>query len=243
MTDKFKNVKYLKIDAGVRYWEDASINGVPDDKENPKIPFVVEREFRGEMKKYWQPLIDVDNGTVVNWTGIEAYIHYKVCDDGHYELLDENMNIVAIADDWKGGSYVPTILDCTGAKESYGDYIIMTVHKDGKIDYWNKDFKGFEVYKPTKEVVCGLCDLPKRLSYLNFGDSNLLKDALKKWIDNHSDDDQNAPYLTTFTGKSYTLKHIYKEICDDTDFGRRMASNIISLTIDLLSRGKKTVQD
>ena len=42
------DVRYLKVDAGVRYWEDADVNGVPDidlfeseGEGRPKIPFAV----------------------------------------------------------------------------------------------------------------------------------------------------------------------------------------------------------
>ena len=42
------DVRYLKVDAGVRYWEDADINGTPDvdmcecnGKKAPRMPFAV----------------------------------------------------------------------------------------------------------------------------------------------------------------------------------------------------------
>ena len=42
------DVRYLKVDAGVRYWEDADVNGVPDidlfeskGEGKPTIPFAV----------------------------------------------------------------------------------------------------------------------------------------------------------------------------------------------------------
>ena len=76
---------------------------------------------------------DRETGVILNWKiGTVADVHFKVCDDGKYHLLDENDNIVSsIIDD-----YVPKILDIHG--ESYGDYIIMKIDENGFIEKWNK---------------------------------------------------------------------------------------------------------
>ena len=67
--------------------------------------------------------------------------------------------------------------------------------------------------------------------------------VLEQWISNHSEDKQNESYLTTSTGKTYTLKDILKEIRQQSDFGKKMERNIIMLAIDLLTRGKKQVSN
>jgi hypothetical protein len=66
---------------------------------------------------------------------------------------------------------------------------------------------------------------------------------LEQWILNHSEDRQNEPYLTTSTGKIYTLQNILTEIRQQTDFGRKMERNIMMLAVDLLTRGKKQVSN
>ena len=111
----------LRLSAGARYWEDATVNGV-EDKEGTLIPF---RE--GD---YWCPTIDIDSGTIENWPkGMTASIHYKVCDDGEYWLISED------GKEYKYPQYyVPKILDIT--KEGFGDYIIMNVDENGKIANW-----------------------------------------------------------------------------------------------------------
>jgi DNA-binding NtrC family response regulator len=63
--------------------------------------------------------------------------------------------------------------------------------------------------------------------------------ALEQWITNHTDDQQNEPYLITSTGKKLTLKDILKEIRQQTDLGQKMERNIMMLAVDLLTRGKK----
>lgn len=63
-TTEFEAV-YLKVDAGVRYWEDAEVNGVSDSENPPTIPCA---EFIHADNEYrWRPIIDIDNGVITNW--------------------------------------------------------------------------------------------------------------------------------------------------------------------------------
>lgn len=121
-------VKYLNVSVGVRYWEDATVNGVDD--VDCKIPCV-----NGDR---WEPIIEVDSGKIANWTqGVTAEIHYKICDDGTYTLIDgHGLKIIS-----KDG-YVPDIMCPDG--NGYGDYIIMKVDENGVIENWNADFSDFQ---------------------------------------------------------------------------------------------------
>lgn len=67
--------------------------------------------------------------------------------------------------------------------------------------------------------------------------------VLEQWISNHSEDEQNEPYLTTTTGETYTLKDILREIRQQSAFGQKMERNIMMLAVDLLTRGKKQVSN
>ena len=121
-------VKYLRARCGVRYWEDATVNGVEDTDGN--VPC---RE--GEN---WCPLINLETGKIENWTeGVTADIHYKVCDDGEYDLLDAEKNVVTSID-----GYVPNML--SPEENGYGDYVIMHVGTDGVIQGFRADLKYFE---------------------------------------------------------------------------------------------------
>ncbi len=119
----------LHVKAGVRYWEDATINNVEDTEDGSLIPCK-----EGDL---WCPIIDVDSGKILNWRiGTTARIHYKVCDNGCYTLMDNDLVIAMIEDD-----YVPK---CMCPKENgYGDYIIMDINADGVISNWNADFADF----------------------------------------------------------------------------------------------------
>ena len=108
----------LKCRLGVRYWGDSSVNGV-EDTNGDLMPCIVNGS--------WCPEINVNTGQILNWEkGKEANIHYKVCDDGDYMLLDDRGFEIASND-----SYV---IDCLCPKEQgYGDYVIMDIDSDGHI--------------------------------------------------------------------------------------------------------------
>lgn len=129
------DVRFLKVDAGVRYWEDGEVNGKSDIDlmetggiGQPFMPFAT--KVKDEPEKHicsdhyrWQPVIDIENGCIVGWPkGTTAEVHYKVCDEGKYALLDADKNVIVEVE-----SYVP---DCIGED---GDYIVMSIDEDGKI--------------------------------------------------------------------------------------------------------------
>lgn len=122
-------VTHLHAICGVRYWEDASVNGV-EDQDGTLIPF---RD--GDA---WKPIIDLDSGVVVGWPqGTTASVHYKVCDDGTYELRGPDGKIVS-----EINGYVPSIMCPEG--NGYGDYVIMKIDEHGKIGGWGSDLSDFE---------------------------------------------------------------------------------------------------
>lgn len=120
-TKTAKIVNYLRATCGVRYWEDTDINGEPDT-EGDKIPCRI-----GEA---WCPVINLNTGIIEDWPiGTTASVHYKVCDDGKYELLDIAKVTVKTIE-----GYVPSIM-CP-KENGYGDYVIMDIDADGRIAGW-----------------------------------------------------------------------------------------------------------
>lgn len=132
-------VTTMRVHAGVRYWCDATVNGVKGvegsgtkegENEDPGIPL---RD--GDT---WKIDIDIDTGVIRDWPqGTTASVHYKVCDAGNYYLLDSTGNVVASRED----NYVPGSL-CP-KREGHGDYIIMDIDATGKIDGWDPDLEEF----------------------------------------------------------------------------------------------------
>lgn len=130
-----RTAAYLEVQADVRYWEDALVDGAPD-KDGTLIPF---RE--GDT---WHPCIDLRTGTIADWPqGLEADIHYKVCDAGEYWLTDVEGRRLA---KWKG-DYVPGYFLCHGDL-GYGDYIIMKVSGDGAITSWHRPEIDLDEWEP-----------------------------------------------------------------------------------------------
>lgn len=112
-------VKTLCVSAGVRYWEDGIVNGVTDDNGD-LIPC--------RNGNSWEPKIDIDTGRILNWlSGTVADVHYKVCDDGCYQLKDADGKIVMQRD-----GYVPDFFP----GDHYGDYLILKIDADGQIADW-----------------------------------------------------------------------------------------------------------
>lgn len=111
---------FLHVKADITFWEDAIINNQRDYKGN-LIPF--------RIGNSWCPIIDVLNGTLVNWMkGTTAHINFKIRDNGEYYLIDIKSNERFKYKD----SYVPNDYLCHG-RNGYGDYIILDIDETGKI--------------------------------------------------------------------------------------------------------------
>jgi hypothetical protein len=73
--------------------------------------------------------------------------------------------------------------------------------------------------------------------------STRLDCAIEEWIYLHSPEEINKPYLMTMNGLEYTLNDLLHEIRQKTELGITMERNILQLTIDLLARKKKKLND
>lgn len=123
---------YIEVQAEVRYWEDAAVNG-NEDIQGDLIPF-----RKGDL---WTPVIRLTDGAVMGWPiGMTASIHYKVCDQGEYWLLDADHQRIAKY----RSHYVPDNILCQGER-GYCDYIILDIGEDGVVVGWTKPpLDGFE---------------------------------------------------------------------------------------------------
>ena len=66
---------------------------------------------------------------------------------------------------------------------------------------------------------------------------------LEQWILSHPQDTLNNPYITTSEGKILSLNDVLNEIRSQSDFGKSLERNLMLLTIDLLTRNKRTVSN
>lgn len=65
--------------------------------------------------------------------------------------------------------------------------------------------------------------------------------VIEQWILKQPPTERNKPYIAMANGKVYSLNQLLKEIRLQTEVGKQMASNMLNLTIDLLTRGKKQI--
>lgn len=67
--------------------------------------------------------------------------------------------------------------------------------------------------------------------------------VLEQWINSQDEQKKEAPYLTTETGKTYSLAQILNEIRHQAPVGKQMERNILLLAVDLLARQKEKIHD
>lgn len=103
------------------------------------VRYLDEEETRAMMEAWpgWgggprvEVVLDLDARTVRDWPeGKMARLHLKVVDEGVYDLLDEDGEVLMSL----AGAYVPS---CVPGK--YGDYVVMSVGPDGVVEGWRPD--------------------------------------------------------------------------------------------------------
>lgn len=100
----------------------------------------------------------------------------------------------------------------------------------------NKAFSFIKKGASSKEIIDEL------LKADNFIQTNI-DSALEEWINAHSEEQKNKPYMVTVEGKQLTLNDILKEIRFQTPIGMHFSKNLMKLTIDLISRNKEKLDD
>lgn len=106
------DVKYVRIQAAVRYDEEDMPNDFPHRK--------------GDV---WDVTVEVDTGKILDWPeGYAASLHMKICDQGTYSLLAPDKSVISTIEE----DYVPN--ECVPG--SHGDYIEMNISADGVCTNW-----------------------------------------------------------------------------------------------------------
>jgi len=153
------DIKYLRATMGVRYWVDCDYSddggttwfGDFDDTDEESeriksiVPCVIKKDIGYRENDYWELIIDLDQGRVLNWPkGFCIKTHYKVCDDGEYIFLDENKKEVVNITDEYDQCYVPDFLAIED--NGYGDYVYINIDGDGKIEHFDVMKREIENY-------------------------------------------------------------------------------------------------
>lgn len=131
MTAQFNplSATHIEVDAGVRYWEDAVVNGIVDADG-----LLIFGRDHSAADHTWRIRINLAEGRVEGWPNLmHAAIHYKICDAGLYWLTDADGNRIA---KWKG-HYVPSEFLCHG-DSGHGKYVIFNVLPGGQIEHYQR---------------------------------------------------------------------------------------------------------
>ncbi len=127
------DIRYADCVIIPRFFEDAMVNGVQEIEDEPQMSCLKMVEDRtGKHVLAWCPVIDLDNGRILNWPiGESAYVGYKSIDNNKIILVDADNNEVKVYE-----GYVPDFL--SPFDEGNGDYVNMIIDENGYIE----DFDG-----------------------------------------------------------------------------------------------------
>ncbi len=147
--------RILKVRAGVRYYEDGTVNGKRDisyeeqkQGATPAMPCVVKSDEFDKDGWSWNLEIDAESGIVLNWQkGVKAVTDYKVCDECVIEYFEDD--ILKRTND--GYYYVPDFL-CLD-DEGFGDYMYLTIDENGQIANWNKEKLQAWIVEQGKRII------------------------------------------------------------------------------------------
>ena len=91
------------------------------------------------------------------------------------------------------------------------------------------------VYKTSDGYEVALKEVKNAIQNL----SNRVDCILEEWILRQEKFKRETPYIKDEAGKIYNLNDVLHEIRQDTDFGKKMSSNIISTAISFLQKDTK----
>lgn len=115
--------------------------------------------------------------------------------------------------------------------------LLSEINREDLIDFINNDALAFVQNTESTDTVINLVrkashQLETRVDCI-----------LEEWISKRDYEELEKPYLTTKSGKVYTLADLMVEIRLETDLGRQMQKSILMLAIDLLTSQQRKLDD
>jgi response regulator receiver domain len=100
----------------------------------------------------------------------------------------------------------------------------------------NKSFAYIKKSASTEEILKVFAEADTQLNYD-------VASALSEWIETHTNDEKERPYIITMDGKQYSLNDILKACRCQDELGLIFTQKLLRLTIDLLMRNKERFND
>ena len=141
-----EDIKYLYAHLHDDWWDGAQISRNESefeevDEDGSQIKDMLKvfdaptntrfKEYIAKDDPCFSMKINVDTGEVVGWPKDTAMnIYWKIVDEGLYQYLDKDDNIIFEYD-----GYVPGELAIEDS--GYGDYVILNIDSNGFIENWN----------------------------------------------------------------------------------------------------------
>ena len=187
-------------------------------------------------------LHDPDSGLMLELDmNFESICFFYKQDDG-LKFIKENLNrriIVlldlgfpsgtpnghAILESIRGISFLIPVLIWSGVdedKENFADLINNRAYA-----FLNKNASSDEIITKLQEAYNDV--------------NNDISIALEEWIQSHSEEQKEKPYMITAEGKQLSLNEILNEIRSQSNIGINFSKNLSKLTIDLLARNKESL--
>ena len=163
-------INKILVDMHVRYWEDCEIDGrefEEDESDEEEIKDLLTRwdpEYKiglvdGEVIRL---IINPETGKVENYLGKrEIKMYFKVCDECTWVMTERKSNGINPTDAYdvtilgEENDYVPDFLSIDD--EGYGDYVNITIGKDGIIKDWDPKWLARWIEDASRRIN-GECD-------------------------------------------------------------------------------------
>jgi DNA-binding NtrC family response regulator len=160
----------------------------------------------------------------------------KTPQDGVNFVKEFTIDKLIVVLDYQFGENQPTghwVLEQIREESYVIPVILMTENANNLIQSEFPDFINEKVFAFADKS--DYRDLVKKVTEANIELNTQVEVALEEWIERHSPEDKEKPYLTMRSGETYTLNHILKEIRKQTEFGQKMERKILNLAIELLA--------
>ena len=160
-----------------------------------------------------------------------------------YDNLSSKLIVLLDFDLGAGEPHAPEIFERIREKTSLIYVIIYTAKQFSSIP--NEDLINF-INNEALGIIQSTADITEVLNIVEKAAHQLdtrVDCILEQWISKHSANERAKPYLTTKSGKIYTLDDLIVEIRKETELGQQLEKSILQLAIELLTSQKRELDD